>query len=174
MNIDIAKSGQENILDLILASNPGLEMQASQIQIGAVSDFTGGTKPGLNTQLTVTANLDMGFSGTRVVMYRRLSVGEVNGYADEEILIAPGDSQAAIKTKIAAFLKVREADIELDGVAEEPTSENNPTTIGVRGVEGSYLYSGEVVEVILTVPDTDIALEDAIAVFELDGFDPLA
>lgn len=175
MRIDITKTGQQNLLDLINGSNSAtsLAIAANQVTFGAVSDFSGGTKPGLNTQVTVTAVLDGGFSGERVVKYQRLDVAQASNYQGAEILIEPEDSREIVLQKIATALGLRISDVELDGELEYPANENSPTTIGVKGVDGSFLYLPSVIDIALTVPDVDVPLIDAILVDELDGFDPV-
>lgn len=177
MNIDIAKTGAENLLALINSSNSAtsLAIAANQVSLGSVSTFSGGVKPNLNSQVTVTAVTDAGYSGTKVVKFRRLTAAEAGDYTPgTPVTILPSDTEANVLTKICAALGLREADVELDGALDIPTSENNPTTIGVKGKDGSYLYLPSVTTITLTVPDTDIDLNDAIIVDELDGFDPAA
>lgn len=183
INIAPAKTGFQNIVDLIVANNGGVAfshtLDESNITLGATSAYDDAANENANTQITVTAVLDAGFSGTRDITYYRPTLAEAatTPGSQIEVVTAGADSDQAayevrVKNAIAAALLLRLEDFELTdaGTVEIPENENNPVTVTIQPVAGSYLYFGATMDVLVAAVDTDIPLEDVIVTQHLAGF----
>lgn len=183
MLINTSKTAIENLIDLIVNDNPSLASAnlGAKVTIGAPSEFIQGA---LNTQVLLTAIPNAGFSGTKTVKYTRLGMSSGVASVPSAISINPADTQAQIKTKIAAALGLIEAEIDFVYEGQPQDDDTNPIDIpvneddtsvlvSVQPKAGSLLYVGAALQIQLTVPDADIPLGDAITVDELSGFDPV-
>lgn len=186
MNIDLLKSVDQNILDLIIAKNVGLEMTLEQVTIGAASELVDDPS-GRNSQVTLTALANKGFSGSRVIKYNRLGLDSGVAALPATINVNPSDTAEQLKTKACAALGLMESEVDVlvsfdsteytlaDAVTGSIFPENEDDTsvsfIFRVPAAGSKLYIGSDVTVQMTVPDTDIPLSVAIADDVMDGFD---
>lgn len=185
MNIDISKSPQQNLLDLVNSTNSAtsLALQLNQFTIGTPSVIEPDAQE-RNTQIVLTAVPNAGYSGTKTIKYRRINTGQAVPNPNAPITILPSDTQDVIKQKIATALNLRldQLTFVVDGSdwasgtneIPIPTDEDTPVTIvSVIGIANGLLYdSDNWFTVTLVVPDADIPLEDAIVISDLDGFDP--
>lgn len=168
--INTAISAQENVLALVNAANPGLNATLAQVSIG-LPVVAAGTA-GRNTEVTVTAVVDQGFSSSVVVAYTRraLSVGQAIATAKAvPVQILESDTDAQVLSKVATALGLIEAEVSLANIVR-PTNENSPGSADVSADGDSLLYTG-VYSVELTVPDADVPLDEAVVVTDMNGFD---
>lgn len=168
--INLALTAQENILALINAANPALNATLAQVSVGVPSAVAGAG--GRNTEVTFTAILDQGFSGSQTFAYTRraLAAGEAIATAKAvPVQILESDNDAQVAAKVATALGLLASEISLDSIVR-PTSENNPGSADVVANVNSLLYTGTYA-VELTIPDADVPLAEAASVTDLDGFD---
>lgn len=184
MNIDLLKSPDQNILDLVIAKNVGLVMTLSQVAVGVAAALVDDPSA-RNTEVTLTATANAGFSGSRVIKYNRLGLDSGVVSLPSAVNINPADDVPTIKTKLATALGLMESELDFTfggdtlEVAESTTPgilipENEDDTskvIVVAAKSASKLYVGTALNVQLTVPDTDIPLASAIEFDVMDGFD---
>jgi hypothetical protein len=159
-----------NVLALINAANPSLNATEAQITAGVPTTAAG--TGGRNTAITYTAVDNQGFSGTQTFSYTRraLASGEAIAAAKAiPVVIAEGDTDAQVKTKVAVALGLIESEIALSDIVR-PADESTPGSADVDAIANSLLYTGTYA-VTLTVPDADVPLDEAASVTDLDGFD---
>lgn len=168
--VNLALTASANVLALINAANPALNATAAQITLGVPSVAAG--TGGRNTSIIVTAIADQGFSGEQIFAYTRQALASGAAIAAAKAVpfgIAPGDSDAVILTKAAAALGLLESELTIANVVQ-PVDENTPGSADIVAKVGSLLYTGTY-GAALTVPDTDVPLDEAAPVTDLSGFD---
>jgi len=172
MKINAANSAIQNVLDLVIDANSGLALTSAKVTVGAPSVFAG--TAGRNTQVTLTAVANAGFSGTKVVDYTRLGVltGTATAAAEAAagIVVAPAATAAEVKAILVAQFGLVADQVEVADLVL-PVNESTPGSITLAAVAGSLLYVGNE-SVILTVADADVPLEDAVTNDQLNGFEP--
>ena len=178
MKIDVSKSIAENILNLIHDANPSTvaTVTLSNVTIGAVSPLTGDPSS-RNSQVTVTANKNMGYSQQVTIKFNRIQVNQGVNPLPAAITIFPTDTQAQRKTKVAAALGLMESEITVTavggGIIGTPANEDDTSvSVTVAPIANSSLYIGNGFNIQLTVPDADIPLGTVITVLVMNGFDP--
>lgn len=167
MNIDIAKSGFENVLALVNTANT-LTLTATDVSIGTPSTITG--TGGRNTKVTLTALEAANYQGTVDVNYRRLKVIEATTGTDYSTTFNSGTTLALALTAIATKLNLREADVEWVETQMPATGANG--TLTLRPKSGSLLYAGATQAI--TLVWTEPALSSVVTTTDLPGFDVAA
>lgn len=180
MNIDIAKSGIQNLLDLINADNPAAALTTAKVDLAAPVVAAGAN--GRNTTVVVTAKANQAFEGSVTVSLRRIAVNEATASPDTSYGYDDDDTWAQLLTAVAAGLGVREEDVEFTtyilNSSENPISGNGPADVLVgeagqirlAAKAGSYLYVGNVlIDMIYDKPD----LDTVVTTTDLNGFDPV-
>jgi len=168
--VNIAITAAANVLALINAANPSLNATAAQITPGSVVSEAG--TGGRNTSITYTAVDNQGFSGTQTFSYTRRALTAGEGIATAKaipVVIAEGDTDAQVLTKVATALGLIESEISLSNIVR-PVDEDTNGSADVVADAGSLLYTGTFAAV-LSVPDADVPLNEAASVTDLDGFD---
>lgn len=168
--VNLTLSAEANVLALINTANPALNATDAQVTLGVPSVAAG--TGGRNTSIIVTAIADQGFSGEQIFAYTRQALASGAAIAAAKAVpfgIAPGDTDAQILTKAAAALGLLESELTIANVVD-PVDENTPGSADIQAKVGSLLYTGTYAAA-LTVPDTDVPLDEAANVTDLDGFD---
>lgn len=169
--INASLTAAENILAIANALNPDLNATAENVTLGlpTVSAGTGGR----NTAITLTAIANQGLSGSQTFAYTRLALAAGQAIATAKaipVVIAPADTDAEVLTKVATALGLIESQVALSNIVR-PVDEDTNGSADVGVVANSLLYTGTYA-VTLTVPDTDVPMDEAAPVTDLDGFDP--
>lgn len=175
MLIDLMKSVDQNILDLVIAKNPGLTMSLSQVGVGAAAELVGDPST-RNTSVLLTATGNAGFSGTRTIKYNRLDVAAAVFSLPTTVSINTADTQEQIKEKVATALGLMLSEVTIvnatgGGDMDIPANEDDTSSMArVTAIGTSKLYVGTH-DIQLTIPDADIPLSEAIEFDIMDGFD---
>lgn len=169
MLIDILKSPVENLIDLIIDSNPGKELTVNQFTTAApeVVEEPVGTE---NTTVELTAILGQGYSSSVTVSYTRQPLNAfVLAPITELNFGAEDDEESALATIVA----------QLELMASEVTSTAYvaPTGVAGEGTDGSItvkanvdslIYVGE--WVVALKPSAEESIESVIETTDLEGF----
>lgn len=178
MKINLSKTVQENFLDLIHEANPGTTATVTTDKV-TFGEVTPSGDPNLNSQVTVNARPNRGYSQSVVIKFHRLGMSSGVKPLPSAIQIFPSDTPAQRKTKVAAALGLMESEITVTGVGGGVigTPENEDDTsvsVVVTPISTSALYTGDPLTIKLTVPDTDIPLNQVITVTTMNGFEPVS
>jgi len=172
MLINAANSAVQNLVDQIIADNNGLALTPAKVTFGVPSVFAGAN--GRNTQVVITAVANAGFSGTKTVDYTRLGVltgtASAAAAAAAGVVVDPAATAAEVKAQLVALFGLVASDVEVSDLVL-PADEATPGSITLAAVAGSLLYVGND-SVVLTLADTDVPLETAVANDQLTGFTP--
>lgn len=171
MQIDVSKSGLENLVAQVVADNSGLSLTAAQVTAGVPATFSGGAGD-QNTQVTLTAVEGQGYQGSKLVKYTRLGMDSGVAVPVTTLQVLAADNQAAVQTKVATALGLRESDLTFS--AYTAAADGVPGSITISPAANSLLYVGADKVLEITVPDVDPDLGDEITNDELNGFDPAA
>lgn len=171
MQIDVSKTGLENLVAQVVADNAGLSLTAAQVTAGAPSTFSGGSGD-QNTQVTLTAVEGQGYQGSKLVKYTRLGLDSGVAVPVTTLQVLAADNQAAVETKVATALGLVKADLTFS--AYSAAADGVPGSITISAAAASLLYVGADKVLEITVPDVDPDLGDEITTDELNGFDPAA
>lgn len=195
INIDVTKTGFQNVVDLIVANNlvagewNFAELTAENIVLEAPKLYDNALNADANTSVNVASILDMGFSGEVVVSYYRPTLDEasttpleqveintvmfVGKETPEDIAAAQTLYEATLKTAIATKFGLREEDFVFEdeaGTLPVPATENTPVTANIVPVVGSMIYAGAAFAVSWAAVDTDVPLDTVILNTALNGF----
>lgn len=168
MLIDVAKTGIENVVDLVNTTNSTAFID-SDIEIGtpqAWEDTEGGNTR--NTQLTLTAKEGSGYSGTVDVRYHRVDLVDLPGAVELSYTLTGGDTVEGILGAVANDLGVVVDDVELNIIEVPTVADGSTTTIEVSAVSDSLLYIG--MASVTVFPNTT-DLDEEVGVTDLNGFD---
>lgn len=168
MQINLAKTPQENILDLVRDANAGLQLTAAQVTIGAGAALDGDAT--YDSQVTLTAVPNAGFSGTKRIRYNRLRLDQGTASTVASVQVTDTDTEATVATKVAAAYGLKEGEFTTSDLVA-PVNEDTNGSVVITPVDGSLLYNGAPVTVTLTIADADVPLETAIANDGMNGFD---
>lgn len=171
MKINLQKSAQQNLLDLINASNTNSVLASTNVTLGAVADYSNAGDTRRNTQVVVTALQDKGYAGSATIRYRRPTLAQVSKYAGATVTIAPSDTATQALAKVVAALGLLATEVVGPASFTMPANENDPQDFAINAIDGSYLYLKGELKVKVIVPDTDVALDSALTTKDLDGFD---
>lgn len=181
INIDFSKSHLDNIIALARANNStemtGHTLDATNVSIGAPSVFDDeATNPGANSQITITALQDKGYSGDRTVSYYRPTVGEISTTPGTLPLVDTSDAvsdtaayEARVKAMILAQYGLPEDEIVF-GTVPVPGSENDTVYLEVTPTTNNPLLQGAAFQAAFAAQDQDVALDTVIVNTSLSGF----
>lgn len=180
MNIDIAKTGIQNLLDLVNTDNPTANLTTAKVDLAAPV-VAAGTN-GRNTTVVISSKANQAFEGDVTVSFRRINVNEATAAPDTSYGYDDDDTWAQLLAAAAAGLGVREEDVEIThyvlNAVESPISGNGPADVlageagqvRIAAKAGSYLYVGtQLLDMIYDKPN----LDTIVTVTDLDGFDPV-
>lgn len=171
MQIDVSKSGLENLVAQVVVDNSSMSLTAAQVTAGIPSTFSGGSGS-QNTQVTLTAVDGQGYQGSKLVKYTRLGLDSGKAVPVTTLQVLAGDNQAAVQTKVAVALGLREADLTFS--AYSAAADGVPGSITIAPAANSLLYVGANKVLEITVPDVDPDLGDEITTDELSGFNAVS
>lgn len=169
MRVNHELSAAENLLALVVDGNVGQTLQANQVTIGGVTEYTEGGAE-VNSQVTLSAVQDAGFSGQQTFFFRRLQLsGNEATTASTTFTVEAGDDEQSLLAKLATHLKLIESEITVANFVA-PVNENNDGSIDVLANVGSLVYLGQVA-ITLKIADADVPMDQAFANQTLNGFE---
>lgn len=131
-----------NMLALV-NSGSSYQFVGTEFTFGAASAQTpADSQENTNSQVTLTANEETGFIGTKTVRYRRLELGHTRPGAATTYNVGASDTPATLKSAIAAQHNLVESEFDVSGTW--PTQGAGPNTFSVTAKAGSLLYFGAV------------------------------
>lgn len=168
MKINVAKTGAENILDLVLDANPGLSLTATQFTLGNPSAFVG--TGGRNTQVTLTAVEGEGKTGSKTIDYTRLNpvTGPNAGQAVTGVEVALDATDVQVKAILVALFGLVAADVTVADLVL-PVDVDTDGSITLAAATDSLLYVGST-SVVLKAPVEDLSGIEG----QMNGFEPEA
>lgn len=168
MKINVAKTGAENILALVLDANPGLSLTAAQFTLGAPSEFVGAA--GRNTQVTLTAVEGEGKTGSKVIDYTRLNpvTGPNAGQAVTGVEVALDATDVQVKAALVALFGAVAADVVVSGLVL-PVDADTDGEIVFAAAANSLLYVGQTTVVLKAPVEALDGIEG-----QMNGFEPEA
>jgi len=168
MKINVAQTGAENILALVLDANPGLSLTAAQFTLGNPSVFVGAG--GRNTQVTLTAVEGEGKTGTKTIDYTRLNpvTGPNAAQAVSGVQVALDATDVQIKAQLVALFGAVAADVVVSGLVL-PVDADTDGEIVFAAAANSLLYVGQTT-VVLKAPVEDLSGIEG----QMNGFEPEA
>lgn len=169
MEINLAKTAQDNLFDLINTTNAVI-LNDSDITLGVPSAWEDpeGTNP-RNTELTLTAVENSEFTGEVTIHYTRLDLDTLRDGATLEFTNTPSATIEDLRAAIATQLGVVADEIEFD-VAEVPDVPDgeDSATVNVSPVADSLLYIGTAA---ITIWPVQSELSSTVTTTDMDGFD---
>lgn len=172
MQLNLAKTAQQNLLDLMNTANTQT-LTLAQMTMGAPVVRT----PDANTRnTTVTISALPGsteFKGSQTLKYTRLDVEDLVG-ASYEFQSVEGSTIADVLAAVAAAKGLLAADVEIvetempDWADEMIDGETAPLTL--RAKAGSYAYIGEVTISVVEPVDGRERFATMYSTTDLDGF----
>lgn len=175
MQLNIAKTAQQNLLDLMNAANTQT-LTLADMTMGAPVVYDDPTDVNTrNTQVTISAlQGSEDFKGSQTLRYTRLDVEALVG-ASYEFQSVEGSTLADVLAGVVAAKGLIAADVELveaempDWSDEMIDGETAPLTL--RAKTGSYAYVGEVTITVVEPVDGRERFADLYSVVDLDGFE---
>lgn len=177
MQIDIAKTGLENILLLANTTN-GKTHAAADVDISAVTSWVDpeGTNT-RNSQVTFSAKAgSTTFKGSQVLRYTRNTLAAIAGILPVGEFQSDVDSTIAdVKAFAAAALGVAASDVEIVESAmpvwDDGTVDGETAQLTLRAIDGSYLYTGQISVTVVEPVDGRERMSTVFANQDLTGFD---
>lgn len=169
MKINLARTGLQNILDLVKDANPLLTLAEAQFTLSAPVAAAGAN--GRNTEITLTAVAGQGKTGSKTVSYTRLDpvTGPNEGAATTGVEVAADATAEAIKTQLVALFGILAAEVDVTSLVL-PT-EGVDGSIEIVADADSVFYVGSTTVVLkLQAEEQDLGTE--IAQADLNGFEP--
>lgn len=169
MKINLARTPVQNILDLVKDANPLLTLTEAQFTLSAPAVVAG--TAGRNTEVTLTAVVGQGKTGTKTVAYTRLDpvTGPNEGAATTGVEVAGDATAAAIKAQLVALFGVLADEVDVADLVL-PT-EGVDGSINLVADADSLLYVGTSAVVLkLQAEEQDLGTE--ITQSDLNGFEP--
>jgi len=177
MQIDVAKTGQENILLLANTTN-SKALTAAEVDISAVTAWV--DPEGLNTrnsQVTFSAKAgSVTYKGSQTLRYTRNTLAAIEGILTLGEFQSDVDSTIAdVKAFAVAALGLAASDVEIvesemptwdDGTVDGETA---PLTL--RAINGSYLYTGQITVTVVEPVDGRERMSTVYSNQDLTGFD---
>lgn len=174
MALNLAKTAQQNLLDLMNTANTQT-LTLAQMTMGAPVVYDDPLDLNdRNTQVTISALPgSTEFKGSQTLRYTRLAVGDLVG-ASYEFQSIEGSTLADVLAAVVAAKGLLAADVELvetempDWADEMIDGETAPLTL--RAKAGSYAYIGEVTISVVEPVDGRERFATMYSVTDLDGF----
>ena len=137
MKVNPALTPLDNVKQLILASNPAMDLSAAKLTFG--SPEAGSFAGGRNTRIKLTALANKGYSGEKYVYYiRRALANNLKAGAPSIVLNAPGETLAAWRTKVLGLLGLIASDVSWSSTSL-PTG-GNTSVHTITAIAGSLIY----------------------------------
>lgn len=177
MLINLSKTAQKNLIDLINAENQ-TALTTAEISVGVPAEFVDGE--GLNdrnTQVEITAVPGSGYTDSVMVRYYRLDLDVLKG---ARVLTYTKSESSTLESFIDAVTtqcEVIEDQVEivdeLDNVLTElpVLSEGTPKQFTMRAKADSYTYIGSTEVTLEPIPVTETPIEDEITQQDMEGFE---
>lgn len=144
--IDRAKTARQNLIDLINTVTT-YTFTGTEFTNGDPSVYTPESPDTSNTQITLTAASESGFTGTKNIKYRRLELGHTKTGASATFTVEDGDDRSSLETKIAIEHNLVIGQFSLVGTI--PAYGEPDSSCTIEAVNNSLLYFGSY-EVTLT------------------------
>lgn len=177
MQIDVAKTGLENILLLANTTN-SRTLTAAEVDISAVTTWVDpeGTNT-RNTEVTFAAKAGSAdYKGSQTLRYTRNTLAAIAAILPVgEFQSVEGSTLADVKAFAATAMGLAASDVEIveaemptwdDGTADGETA---PLTL--RAIDGSYLYTGTLTITVVEPVDGRERMSTVFATQDLTGFD---
>lgn len=164
MLIDVSKTPLENLIAQVIADNAGLQLTTADVTAGAPSVFAGDPQ---NTQVTLTAVVGQGWTGSKVFKYTRLGLDSGVAVPVTTVTVVGADDQAGVETKVATALGLRKDQLTFS--AYSAAADGVPGSITLAIVADSLLYVGANKTVALELATQDLG---TIPNDQLTGFTP--
>ena len=170
MQINVAKTAQENLIDLIIDANPGKSLAANQFTAAAPSAIT--PVGALNTSIVLSAVVGQGYgAGDVTFRYTRLPLSSGQAVPVTSVQVAEGDDQAASLAKVIAALGILASEVDASDYAA-PADSDTPGMITLTPKATSVLYVGSADVIELTLPaEAEPTLAETFTVTDLNGFE---
>lgn len=169
MLIDILKTPVQNLIDLIIDSNPGKTLTNDQFTTAApqvVAEPVGSE----NTTVELTAVLGQGYSSSLVVSYTRQPLNAFVLSPVTELTVTPEALEADVLATLVTKLEIMASEVT-SAAFTAPTGvegEGTDGSITVTAKPDSLLYIGT--WVVVLKPATEPAMEETFTGTDLDGF----
>lgn len=142
LQIDRAKSASQNVLAMILTAS-SYAFAGTEFTVGNASAQTpANPAEGTNSQLTLTAVANSGFTGSKTLRYTRLSIGQTRPGAKVAYVIGASDTLGTLKSAIAVEHNLVESDFQITGSL--PAQGAAAATFAVTAIGTSNLYIGTI------------------------------
>lgn len=174
MKINAAKTAAANLIDLVNASNAGLNLTAGQVTIAAPT-VKADSGDGRNTSVVLTSVGGQGYSGNVTVNYTRRPLNDSVAAPDPTLTQTVGADADAVVTAIATKLGLVAAELKLvdqaNGNADVTGAiSNSPATLTLAVKGTSLLYAPGATQLI-TFTWNEPPLNGAVTTTNLTGFD---
>ena len=169
MKINLARTGIQNILDLVKDANPLLSLTETQFTLSAPVIAAGAN--GRNTEITLSAVAGQGKTGTKTVSYTRLDpvTGPNEGAATTGVEVAADATAEAIKTQLVALFGILPAEVDVSGLVL-PTEGVDGSIEIVADADSVFYVGSTTVKLKLQAEEQDLGTE--IGQANLNGFEP--
>jgi hypothetical protein len=174
--INTSLSALDNLLALVNAANTGQTITNAQVTAGAPS-VKSDTGDGRNTTVALTAVGGQGYTGAVSVNYTRRGLNDSVLSPVDSYTATTGTTAAALVTALAAQLGLVESELHLEDPAAPGTplsgaQSGNQATLDLVANAGSLLYvDGSLQAIAMTWQAPQVALDSAVTVTDLSGFD---
>lgn len=149
MNLDLQKTAQENLIELIKLKNPGFTLGANNFDFSTpivlTPEESANTVGNDNTKITLTAKTTAPVEGSVTITYLRPTVeGNVIANAPDFLNVASNATEESIKSLIATNYGLLESELDFSG--EEAGAVLAPAVgdfsiVNVKAKSGSILYA---------------------------------
>jgi hypothetical protein len=137
--IDRAKTARQNLIDLINTVTT-YTFDGTEFTNGDPSDYTPESPDTSNTQITLTAVSESGFTGTKSIKYRRLELGHTKTGAETTFTVEDGDDRDSLEAKIAIEHNLVLGEFSLSGTI--PGDGDPDSSCTLEATNNSLLYYG--------------------------------
>jgi len=142
LQVDRAKSADQNMLALILTAS-SFAFTGSEFTVGPASAQTpADPQEKTNSQVTLTAVANSGFTGTKTLRYARLVIGQTRPGAKVAYVIGGADTLSTLKSAIAVEHNLVESEFDITGSL--PAQGAAAAVFAVTAAGASKLYTGTI------------------------------
>lgn len=138
--IDRLKTPIENFLDLLNTVSPNYTFTGNEFELSNPEVYTPSGEETSNTRITLTGSIENGFTGSKVVKYRRLEIGNTKTAAVSEFQVNLSDDADTVKEMICVEHNLQNSQVSLSGSLPTPGGSN--TSVTISAVDNSLLYYG--------------------------------
>lgn len=170
MQINVAKTAQENLIDLIIDANPGKSLAANQFTAAAPVVIP--DDAGRNTTVTLSAVVGQGYgAGDVTFKYTRLPLTSGQATPVTTVTVVEGDDEAASLAKVISALGILASEVDASDYAA-PADASTPGMITLTPKATSALYVGDAVVIELDIAgEVEPTLAETFTVTDLNGFE---